>query len=300
MENNNPHFKSGFVAIIGRPNAGKSTLLNRLLGRKLAIVSEKAQTTRNQIRGIYTDANMQIVFMDTPGVHKPKHKLDQRMMQAVTDSLKNCDLALYLVDATMAYGKGEQFIMDMLSGIKTPVFLLLNKIDELKKDDILPLIEQYSGHFTAKEVLPISAVSGENCNRLMELIGEYLPQGPAYYPTDQFTDQPEQLLVAELIREQVLHQMREEIPHSVAVTISMFEERPNDRLYIEANLYVERDSQKGMLIGKEGAMLKKIGTLARQEIERMLACGVYLELRVKTRKDWRNNESWLKSWNPWD
>ena len=298
MENKN--FKSGFVAIIGRPNAGKSTLLNRLLGRKLAIVSEKAQTTRNQIRGIYTDANMQVVFMDTPGVHKPKHKLDQRMMQAVTDSLKNCDLVLYLVDATMAYGKGEQFIMDMLAKIKTPVFLLLNKIDELKKDDVLPLIEQYAGHFAAREVLPISAVSGENCNRLMELISEYLPPGPAYYPDNQFTDQPEQLLVAELIREQVLHQMREEIPHSVAVTISMFEERPNDRLYIEANLYVERDSQKGMLIGKEGAMLKKIGTLARQEIERMLACGVYLELRVKTRKDWRNNESWLKSWNPWD
>jgi len=305
-DTDNATFKSGFIAIIGRPNAGKSTLLNRLLGAKVAIVSEKPQTTRNQIRGIYSDARMQAVFMDTPGVHKPRHKLDERMMRAVSDSLANCDLVLYLVDVNEPYGKGEQYIMDILNGKwqaansqakgKLPVFLLLNKIDKLDKPALLPLISAWSARFSAAELTPLSAATGDNCECLLDLIYQYLPPGPRYYPEDMISDQPEQLLLAELVREQVLRYTAQEIPHATAVTIAAIEERPENRLYVEANIHVERESQKGMLIGKNGAMLKRVGSAARREMESLLACPIYLELRVKTKRDWRNNERLLKSW----
>ena len=290
-------FKSGFVAIIGRPNAGKSTLLNRLLGQKVAIVSEKPQTTRNQVRGILNAEHMQAVFLDTPGVHKPRHKLDERMMRSVADSINGCDVALFVVDVSSPYGKGEQYIADRLLNIKAPVFLLLNKIDLVDKASLLPLLSDWQERLPATEQIPISAVSGENCALLLDMLYKYLPVGPRYYPPDMITDQPEQMLLAELVREQVLAFTAQEIPHATAVTIAAIEERPDNRLYVEANIYVERESQKGIMIGKEGAMLKKIGRAARLEMERLLACPVYLELRVKAKRDWRNNERLLKSWD---
>ena len=292
-----PPFKSGFAALIGRPNAGKSTLLNRLLGTKVAIVSEKPQTTRNQVRGILDEERMQAVFLDTPGVHKPHHKLDERMMRAVAESIGGCDVALFVVDVSEPHGKGEQYIATRLLQIKAPVLLLLNKIDLVEKTALLPLLAQWSERFAAAEMIPLSAITGENCPLLLDVLCKYLPEGPRYYPQGMITDQPEQLLLAELVREQVLAATGQEIPHAVAVTIAAIEERPDNRLYVAANIYVERESQKGIVIGKEGAMLKKIGRAARQEMERWLACPVYLELRVKTKRDWRNNERLLRSWD---
>ncbi|MCL1975176.1 MAG: GTPase Era [Firmicutes bacterium] len=292
-----PLFKSGFAALIGRPNAGKSTLLNYLLSAKVAIVSEKPQTTRNQVRGILTDERMQVVFLDTPGVHKPRHKLDERMMRVVTESINSCDVVLFVVDVSEPHGKGEQYIAERLLQIKAPVLLLLNKIDLVEKPALLPLLFAWSKRFRAAEMIPLSATTGENCPLLIDMLYQYLPQGPQYYPPDMISDQPEQLLLAELVREQILALTGQEIPHAVAVTIAAMEERPNDRLYVEANIYVERESQKGIIIGKEGVMLKKIGSAARQEIERLLACSVYLELRVKAKSGWRNNERLLKSWD---
>jgi GTP-binding protein Era len=289
--------KSGFVALIGRPNAGKSTLLNRLLGAKVAIVSEKPQTTRNQVRGIYDEERMQAVFLDTPGVHKPRHKLDERMMRSVTESIKGCDVALFVVDISTPYGKGEQYIAERLLKIKAPVLLLLNKMDLVERTSLLPQLSAWAERFPAMEQLPLSAATGENCPLLLDLLYKYLPEGPRYYPEGMLTDQPEQMLLAELVREQVLASTGQEIPHATAVTIAAIEERPDNRLYVEANIYVDRESQKGIMIGKEGAMLKKIGTAARREMERLLACPVYLELRVKTKRDWRNNERLLKSWD---
>ena len=290
-------FKSGFAALIGRPNAGKSTLLNRLLGTKVAIVSEKPQTTRNQVRGILDEERMQVVFLDTPGVHKPHHKLDERMMRAVTESIGGCDVALFVVDVSEPYGKGEQYIATRLLQIKVPVLLLLNKIDLIEKTALLPLLAAWAERYPAAEMIPLSAVTGENCPLLLDVLCKYLPQGPRYYPQGMITDQPEQLLLAELVREQVFAATGQEIPHATATTIAAIEERPHNRLYVEANIYVERESQKGIIIGKGGAMLKKIGRAARQEMERWLACPVYLELRVKTKRDWRNNERLLKSWD---
>ncbi|MCL1905564.1 MAG: GTPase Era [Clostridiales bacterium] len=295
--NNAPLFKSGFAALIGRPNAGKSTLLNRLLSAKVAIVSEKPQTTRNQVRGIFNDERMQAVFMDTPGVHKPRHKLDEHMMRAVTESVLGCDVALFVVDVSEPYGKGEQYIAARLLQIKAPVLLLLNKIDLVEKTSLLPLLAKWQERFCAAEMIPLSAATGENCQLFLDVLYKYLPEGPRYYPEGVLTDQPEQLLLAELVREQVLAFTGQEIPHAAAVTIAAMEERPDNRLYVEANIYVERESQKGIVIGRQGAMLKKIGTAARQEMERLLACPVYLELRVRTKRDWRNNERLLKSWD---
>ncbi|MCL1816831.1 MAG: GTPase Era [Clostridiales bacterium] len=293
-----PLFKSGFAALIGRPNAGKSTLLNQLLGTKVAIVSEKPQTTRNQVKGILNTDNMQAIILDTPGVHKPRHKLDQRMMQAVRESVSGCDVALFVVDASEPYGKGEQYISEHLLNIKTPALLLLNKIDLLEKTGLLPLLGAWAKRLPAAcEQIPLSAATGENCPLLLELLYKYLPDGPRYYPPDMLSDQPEQMFLAELIREQVLAYTAQEIPHAAAVTIAAIEERPNNRLYIEANIYVEHESQKGIMVGKEGAMLKKIGSAARREMERLLACPIYLELRVKAKRDWRNNERLLKNWD---
>ena len=298
MENNN--FKSGFVTLIGRPNAGKSTLLNKLLGQKVAIISEKPQTTRNSIRGIYNSSQMQVVFIDTPGIHKPHHKLDEKMMMSAMNSLSGGDLVFYLVDASADFGGGEDYIIKELEKARLPVFLIINKIDLLEGDKLLPLIEFYSKKYDFDEIIPLSAATGENTDRLLLVLEKYLPVGPRYYPEGQASDQPEQLFLSELIREQILLMTKEEIPHATAVTIAAIEERKQDLLYVEANIYVERDSQKGILIGKKGQMLKAIGSAARQEMERFLGCKVYLELRVKEKRDWRNNERLLKDWDPGD
>jgi len=290
-------FKSGFAALIGLPNAGKSTLLNRLLGQKVAIVSKKPQTTRNQVRGIFNDGRMQAIFLDTPGVHKPRHKLDERMMRSVTESIGNCDAALFVVDISQPFGKGELYIAKRLLNIKAPVLLLLNKIDLVEKTSLLPLLSAWAQRFSAAEQIPISAATGENCQLLLDVLYKYLPAGPHYYPQDMLTDQPEQMFLAELVREQVLAATEQEIPYATAVTIAALEERSHNRLYVEANIYVEHESQKGIMIGRQGVMLKKIGVAARREMEFLLACPVYLELRVKTKRDWRNNERLLKSWD---
>lgn len=296
MQKQKEPFKSGFVTLIGRPNAGKSTLLNQILGRKVAIISDKPQTTRNVIRGIYNDPDMQVVFMDTPGIHKPKYKLDKRMMEAAFSSLAGGDLVFYLVDATASFGGGEEYILKALEQTKLPVFLILNKIDLLKPEQILPLLEFYSHKYDFAELMPLSATTGDNLERLLKVLREHLKEGPAYYPSDVYSDQPEQLLLGELLREQVLLVTRDEIPHSTAVTISDIIERSEDLLYVCANIYVEHDSQKGIIIGKNGSMLKKIGGNARREMERLLGCKIYLEVRVKAKKDWRNNEGLLNDW----
>lgn len=289
-------FKSGFIALIGRPNAGKSTLINHLVGTKVAICSDKPQTTRNTIRGVYHGPHMQAVFMDTPGVHKPKFKLGEQMMQAVNEAIAGCDLVFYLVDVEQRFGEGEKYIINLLRRSKQPVFLLLNKIDRLPKDQLLPLIAFYSQQMQWQEIVPCSALTGENTELLLDLAYQALPPGPRYYPEDMVSDYPETMLVAELVREQALRLTTDEVPHSIAVTVPAMEERANGLLYIEAILYVERDSQKGIIIGKQGSMLKKIGQAARQEIERIFGCRVYLDVRVRAKKDWRNNQGLLESW----
>ena len=289
-------FRSGFVAMLGRPNAGKSTLTNQLVGEKVAICSNKPQTTRNSIRGVYTDERMQAVLIDTPGVHKPKFKLGQRMMDAVTDSLAGCDIICYLVDCTESFGAGEEYILNMLKQYSCPVLLILNKIDSIEKAQLLPLTAFYADKFDFAEIIPCSALTGENAAHLLDVIYNYLPEGPQYYPSDMVSDFPETMLISELVREQILLVTEEEVPHSVAVTVPVMEERDNGLLYVEAIIYVERDSQKGIIIGKRGAMLKHIGSAARTEIEKIFGCRVYLELRVRAKKDWRNNSGLLDSW----
>lgn len=289
--------KSGFITLIGRPNVGKSTLLNQMLGHKVSIISEKPQTTRNVIRGIYDSPTMQAVFMDTPGIHKPKHKLDQRMMEAAQNSLAGGDLVFYLVDVNATFGAGEEYILRQLAEAKLPVFLILNKIDLLSEAQLLPIIDFYQHKFDFAEIVPVSAKSGDNIERLLQVLEQHLPEGPRFYPSGTISDQPEQFLMSELLREQVLSATEDEIPHSTAVTIAEIEERSENMLYVKANIYVERDSQKGILIGKRGAMLKKIGTDARREMERLLGCRIYLDVRVKAKKDWRNNERLLRDWD---
>lgn len=290
-------FRSGFVTLIGRPNVGKSTLFNAILDKKVAIMSDKPQTTRNSIRGIYNAPGLQAVFIDTPGIHKPKHKLDQKMMESTKNSLAGCDVIFYLIDATCDFGGGEAYILQQLQRQEAAVFLIINKIDLLTDAQLLHLIDSYKDRFDFAEIVPVSALDGKNVQHLLTVLAKYLPQGPQYYPPDMVCDQSEQQLVAELVREQVLHATRDEIPYAVAVTVAAMEERPDDRLYIEANIYVDRESQKGIIIGKGGKMLKQIGQAARQEIEKIFACPIYLDLRVKAKKDWRNKESLLRNWN---
>ncbi|WP_221565645.1 GTPase Era [Alkalihalobacillus sp. TS-13] len=282
-------FKSGFVSIIGRPNVGKSTLLNHVLGQKIAIMSDKPQTTRNKIHGVYTTNEEQVVFIDTPGIHKPKHKLGDFMTKIAQETLNEVDIILFLINAEEGYGRGDQFILDRLQNVKSPIFLVINKIDKVHPDELLPIIEQYREKLDFAEIVPISALNGNNVNTLMEQITKYLEEGPQYYPEDQVTDHPERFVVAELIREKVLHLTHEEVPHSVAVVIDEMKRRKNGNMVdITATIVVERSSQKGILIGKQGGMLKKIGSLARQDIEHLLGSKVYLELWVKVQKDWRN------------
>jgi GTP-binding protein Era len=284
--------KSGFVAIVGRPNAGKSTLLNRLVGEKVAIVSAVPQTTRNQIRGIANRPEGQIIFIDTPGIHKPLYRLNQRMMKQVYASFDGIDLVLLMVDATEPFGEGDQFVVNLLKEKGLCTFLLLNKIDHLEKTRLLPMIQKYSTLMNWAEVIPISALTGENLERLIGCIFGFLKEGPVYFPEDQYTDQPERALAAEFIREKILLHTREEVPHSVAVVVEKYEE--SERLVkIYGAILVERDSQKGILIGQKGRMLKQIGTEARLEVERLLNTKVYLELFVKVRPGWRDSESTL-------
>ncbi|MDK2822688.1 MAG: GTPase [Clostridia bacterium] len=287
--------KSGFVAIIGRPNAGKSTLLNQILERKVAIISDKPQTTRNRISGILTRDEAQIIFLDTPGIHKPKHKLGKYMVDVAQGTLAEVDLIYYMVDASTSFGSGEQYIIDKLSEIDTSVFLLLNKIDVLKPQQVLENIAEWQtkGDFT--EIFPLSALNGKNVQPLITKTIEYLPEGPLYYPPDAVTDQPEQVVIGELIREKIILLTREEIPHSVAVMIEMMEKRANDTVYIGATIFVERNSQKGIIIGKKGELLKKIGSEARKDIEFLLGNKVFLELWVKVKEDWRNREKILRN-----
>lgn len=281
--------KSGFVSLIGRPNAGKSTLLNHILGEKIAIVSDKPQTTRNRILGICNDKDSQVIFVDTPGVHKPRHRLGEYMAEATNAGLFEGDIVYYVVDATKAFGGGEAYIIERFKRLKIPVYLLLNKIDLLAKEDLLALIAQWQERYNFTEIFPISALQGDNVDRLLEVTLKALPEGIAYYPSDIITDQPERQVVAELIREKVFMLTEEEIPHSTAVTIELMERRErDDKLIIHGLIYVERDSQKGMVIGKGGKLLKQIGILARKDIEHLLGEEVYLKLWVKVKRDWQD------------
>jgi GTPase len=288
--------KSGFVAIIGRPNVGKSTLLNHMVGQKVAIMSDKPQTTRNRIRGVMTLEDLQAIFLDTPGIHKPRHKLGDYMVRTSISTLKEVDLIFFVVDATEEKGAGDQFIIENLQGIKTPVFLLINKVDAIHPEKVLEIIASYKDDFPFAEIVPISALRGENIERLVQLLRHYLPEGPRYYPPDQVTDHPERFIIAELIREKVLLLTREEVPHSVAVAVEQMEWRDEKELvYIHAVIFTERESQKGILIGKQGGMLKEVGRLARADIQKLFGSKVFLELWVKVKKDWRNREHLLRN-----
>jgi len=295
--NHNQSYKSGFVSIIGRPNVGKSTFINRVIGQKIAIMSDKPQTTRNKIQGVYTTNHSQTIFIDTPGIHKPKHKLGDFMMKVAQNTLKEVDLILFMINAEEGYGRGDEFIIERLKQTNTPVFLIINKIDQIHPEQLLPLIEQYKELYPFKEIVPISALQGNNVDTLLQQIEAYLPEGPQYYPEDQVTDHPERFIITELIREKVLHLTREEIPHSVAVVMDTLERRENNSaIYVGATIIVERDSQKGIIIGKQGSMLKEVGKRARVDIEALLGSKVFLELWVKVQKDWRNKASQLRDY----
>ena len=293
---NNSTFHSGFVTLIGRPNVGKSTLMNRLIGQKIAITSSKPQTTRNRIQTVYTDEEKQIIFLDTPGIHKAKNKLGEFMVNVAERTLSEVDVVLWLVEPTEYIGAGEQHIIELLKKTETPVILVVNKIDTVKKEKLLADIAVYSKEMDYAEVVPVSALTGENTAELMKVIGKYLPEGPMYYDEDTITDQPERQICAELIREKALKYLSEEIPHGIAVTIEQMKERPGGRLMdIDAAIICERDSHKGIIIGKQGSMLKKIGTAARQDCEALLGCKVNLKLWVKVKKDWRDSDILMKN-----
>lgn len=288
-------FKSGFISIIGRPNVGKSTFLNRVIGQKIAIMSDKPQTTRNKVQGVLTTDEAQMVFIDTPGIHKPKHKLGDFMIKLAINTFKEVDIILFMINAEEGFGRGDEFIIEQLKNVKTPVFLVINKIDQIHPDQLITLIEQYKDMYPFKEIIPISALEGNNIDRLLDQIREYMPEGPQYYPADQVTDHPERFIVSELIREKALHLTREEVPHSIAVVIDqMKQEGKKDLIHVMATIIVERDSQKGIIIGKQGKMLKEIGQRARQDIENLLGSKVFLELWVKVQKDWRNRSTHLR------
>ena len=287
--------KSGFVAVIGRPNVGKSTLINTLIGQKIAIMSDKPQTTRDRILCILTQPDAQVVFLDTPGIHKPRHKLGEYMVKAAEGTLKEVDAILFVVDATEKMGPGEYYILERLQSTTRPVILVVNKLDLIEKEDVLPIISGYAAKYPFAGVVPISAKEEMNLPDLMEEVKKYLPEGPQYYPEDMVTDQPERLIVAELVREKVLQLTRDEVPHAVAVETEEMTTRDNGDVYIRATIYVERDSQKGIIIGAKGSMLKQIGALARPDIEAMLGNRVYLDLWVKVKKDWRDRDGVLRN-----
>ena len=287
-------FKSGFVSIVGRPNVGKSTLMNNVVGEKIAIMSDKPQTTRNTIQAVYTDEECQIVFLDTPGIHKPKNKLGEFMVKSATDAFKNVDLVLFVVDDSKKIGPGDRKIIEDLRGIKTPVILVLNKIDKLEESELFELMQLYSNEDLFKAIVPISALKGRNVNELLKVIGNYLQEGPKYFPDYMITDQPERVLVSELIREKVLHYLNDEVPHGVAVEVERMKSRQDkDIVDISAVIYCERDSHKGIIIGKNGRKLKGIGKSAREDMELLLGSKINLQLWVKVKEKWRNLQNYI-------
>lgn len=302
-ENMEKSTKSGFVTLIGRPNVGKSTLMNRLIGQKIAITSNKPQTTRNRIQTVYTDERGQIVFLDTPGIHKAKNKLGEYMVNVAENTLKEVDVILWLVEPTTFIGAGERHIAEQLQKVTTPVILVINKVDTVKKEEILVFIDAYRKIYDFAEIIPVSALKGTNTDDVVETIFKYLPYGPMFYDEDTVTDQPMRQIVAELIREKALRCLDEEIPHGIAVYIDTMKERKTgDIIDIEATIVCERESHKGIIIGKKGQMLKKIGTQARKEIENIMDIKINLKLWVKVRKEWRDSDVQLKNfcYNPKD
>lgn len=282
--------RSGFVALAGRPNAGKSTLINSLIGEKVAIVSSKPQTTRSEIRGIYTDENCQIIFTDTPGIHKPKFRLESRMNKEAADVIQGVDLIYLVVDASVPYAKGDEFVLNMVKNTGLPVFLILNKMDKMKPEKIVKVIQQWQERYDFAEYFPLSAKFGRSFEDLIKTTGKYLPEGDLLYPAEMTSDGAENFRIAELIREKILTQTEDEVPHAAAVLIEN-KEFKKDKVYIQAMILVERDSQKGIMIGKQGQMLKKIGSLAREDIEKLLGKKVFLELFVRVESEWRSRDA---------
>ena len=286
-------FKSGFVAVVGRPNVGKSTLINHIIKHKVSIVSDKAQTTRNRILCIHTDDACQIVFLDTPGIHKPKHKLGEFMDEAAYQSLRDIDAVLFLISGNEKKGPGDLFVLEKLKDVGVPVFLIINKIDVMSKEEILKKITEYAELYPFAQVIPISALKGDNVDAVVDELRKILPEGPKYFPDDMITDQPERLLVAEIVREKLFRCTRDEVPHAIAAYVEEMTQRGKNKVYIRVTVYVERDSQKRIVIGKNGAVLKEVGNLARQEIENLLGSSVYLDIWVKVKRDWRNKSGAL-------
>lgn len=292
----NENFKSGFVALVGRPNVGKSTLMNQLIGQKIAITSNKPQTTRNKIQTVYTSEEGQIVFLDTPGIHKAKNKLGEYMVHVAERSLRDVDVILWLVEPTDYIGAGEQHIAEVLKGVSTPVILVMNKIDTVKREELLPFLDAYRKLYDFAEMIPASAKTGVNTDTVIQQIFRYLPAGPAYYDEDTVTDQPVKQIVAEMIREKSLQCLNDEIPHGIAVYIDKLQYRKKGQMVdIDATIVCERESHKGIIIGKGGAMLKKIGSAARYEIEKLMECQANLKLWVKVKKEWRDSDFYLKN-----
>lgn len=288
-------FRSGFVAILGRPNVGKSTFLNKVIGQKIAIMSDKAQTTRNKIQGIYTTKDAQIVFIDTPGIHKPQSRLGDFMVESALSTLNEVDAILFMVNATQKRGRGDDFIIERLKNVNKPIYLVINKIDQVHPNDLLPLVDDYKDTLDYKEIYPIAALQGNNVDELVANLIKDLPQGPQFYPEDQITDHPERFIAGELIREKVLQLTREEVPHSVAVVVERIYREDEQKVHVQATIIVERKSQKGIIIGKGGQMLRKIGTLARKDIEKMLGDKIYLELWVKVQPKWKDKKADLQA-----
>ena len=286
---------SGFAAIVGRPNVGKSTLTNGLIGEKIAIMSDRPQTTRNKIMCILNTDNAQIMFLDTPGIHKPHHKLGEYMVRTAESTLKEVDVILFVIDVSEKRGAGENYILELLQKVKTPVILVANKIDKLQdKSKLFNIINEYTALYNFAAVVPVSALEDTEFPGLVAEITKHLPEGPDYFPDDMITDQPERVIAAEMIREKVLRSTRDEVPHSIAVEVDEFKVRENEDVYIRATIFVERESQKGIVIGAKGSLLKKIGQQARKDIEALLGCKVFLELWVKVKADWRNKDKALK------
>ncbi|WP_338230989.1 GTPase Era [Lactiplantibacillus paraxiangfangensis] len=292
----NTAFHSGFVAIIGRPNVGKSTLLNRIVGQKVAIMSDKAQTTRNRIQGIYTTSDTQMVFIDTPGIHKPHSRLGNFMVKSALSTLGEVDAVMFMINADERRGAGDNFIIDRLKNVKKPIYLVINKIDQVHPDHLLEIMDQYKDALPWKDVYPISALEGNNVDELVETLKERLPEGPQYYPSDQITDHPERFIISELIREKVLELTRQEVPHSTAVVIDSIKRQDEEKIHVQATIIIERSSQKGIIIGKGGSMLKRIGSMARKDIEHLLGDKVYLELWVKVQENWKDRQDLLASY----
>lgn len=289
-------FYSGFVSLVGRPNVGKSTLMNRLIGEKIAIISNKPQTTRNRVQSILTKDDFQIVFIDTPGIHKPRHKLGEFMVKSAETTLNEVDAVLMLIEPADRVLEADRLIIEKFSKIKSPVILVINKVDSTDKERVFKVIDNYRKLYDFAEIVPISALEGTNTDELLEVIKKYLPEGPQYFPSDMITDQPERQIAAEIIREKALRLLQEEIPHGIAVEIMEMKKRPEGNMVdVRATIYCEKDSHKGIIIGKHGAMLKKIGTNAREDIQKLLGSPIYLDLWVKVKKDWRNNDFLLKN-----